>query len=103
MPVNLGKAKSAIETYRQEHGLLHQNPPEQLSEAHNPLTDAMRVGTQKWGFSHEDDVFEASDMEVLQGMGYSSRAEFLSTVYDAEGNVNSGYENDHNTWEARWK
>lgn len=103
MPINLNKAKGAIEKYRTAHTLLHDNPVPRLSEAHDPLTFAMRDTLQKWGFNHEDDVFEYSDNAVLTDMGYSSREEFYSIVYDTDGNVIPGKENDHNTWEARWK
>ena len=109
MPVNLGKAQKAIEDYRVAHTLLHQqNPPNgnpswQISNMHDPLTNAMRTECQKWGFNHEDDVFAQTDLECVQGMGYVDVAEFMATVYDADGNVNSGYEDDHATWEARWK
>jgi len=110
MPINLSKAKKAIEDYRVAHTLLHQqNPPDddtpswQVSNMHDAFTNAMREETAKWGFAHEDDVFEYSDNEVLGDMGYSSRLDFFNTVYDVDGNVVSGKESDHNTWEARWK
>ena len=103
MPINLNKAKSAIAKYRIAHTLLHESPIPRLSEAHDPLTFAMRDTLQKWGFAHEDDMFEYSDNEVLASMGYSSRDEFYSTGYDYDGNVIPGYEDDHNTWEARFK
>lgn len=110
MPINLAKAKSAIEDYRTAHTLLHQqNPPDgdvpswQVSDMHNVLTNAMRKETNKWGFAHEDDVFEASDNEVLGALGYSSRLDFFNAVYDVDGDVISGKESDHATWEARWR
>lgn len=107
MPINLSKAKEAIENYRAAHALIYVTysdyPSWQISDMHDPLTNAMREETAKWGFAHEDDVFKASDMEALNGMGYSSREDFFNTVYDADGNVISGKESNHNTWEARWK
>jgi hypothetical protein len=103
MPINLNKARNAIEKYRTAHTLLHENPVPRLSEAHDPLTFAMRDTLQKWGFNHEGDVFEYSDNEVLTALGYSSRLDFFNAVYDVDGNVISGKEGDHNTWEARFK
>lgn len=103
MPINLSKAKGAIEKYRVVHTLLHENPVARLSEAHDPLTEAMRDALKKWGFNHEQDVYEYSNNEVLSDMGYSSKEEFYSAVYDVDGNVISGKESDHDTWEARFK
>lgn len=103
MPINLKKAKGAIEKYRIAHTLLHDNPVPRLSEAHDPLTFAMRDTLQKWGFAYEDDVFVYVDNETVTNMGYTDVADFMATIYDADGNVVSGKENDHNTWEARWK
>lgn len=110
MPINLSKAKDAIKDYRVAHTLLHQsNPPGGeisgmvVSSMHDALTNAMREETDKWGFAHEDDVFNYSDNEVLTDMGYSDRADFFSSVYDNDGNVVSGKEADHATWEARFK
>ena len=110
MPVKLDKAQDAIDNYRIAHTLLHQNNPPggdtpnwQVSNMHDPLTNAMREECQKWGFNHEDDVFAQTDLECVQDMGYTDVADFMATVYDYDGNVNSGYEDDHATWEARWK
>ena len=103
MPINLSKAKGAIGKYRTAHELLHNNPVPRLSEAHDPSTLAMRDTLQRWGFNHEDEVFEYSDNEVLDALGYSSRLDFFNTVYNVGGNVVSGKESDHNTWEARFK
>ena len=110
MPVNLGKAQKAVDDYRVTHTLLHQqNPPGgstpswQVSNMHNPLTNAMRKETQKWGFANEDAVFAQTNLECVQDMGYTDVTEFMATVYDAEGNVKPGYEAHHNIWEARWK
>ena len=103
MPINLSKAKGAIEKYRVVHTLLHESPVARLSEAHDPLTEVMRNTLKKWGFNHEGDVFEYSDNEVLTALGYSNRLDFLNAVYDNDGNVISGKEGDHNIWEARWK
>jgi len=103
VPINLAKAKGVIEKYRIAHTLLHESPVPRLSEAHDPLTDTMRTGLQRWGFAHEDEVFEYSDNEVLDTLGYSNRLDFFNAVYDVDGNVLYGKEDDHNTWKARWK
>ena len=103
MTINLSKAKGAIEGYRTAHTLLHENPPEQLSEAHDPLTFEMRKELEKHGFKHEGEVFTYSDNKVLNDMGYSSREDFFNTAYDMDGNVISGKENDDTIWKERFK
>ena len=103
MPINLTKAKGAIAKYRIAHTLLHDNPVPRLSEAHDPLTFAMRDVLKKWGFNHESAVFKYSDNEILTALGYSNRLDFFNAVYDVDGNVISGKESDHDTWEARFK